>query len=136
MDPNKARDFIKDHHHAVLMTYRRSGKPQLSPVIVGLDGEGRAIISTRETAYKTRNLRRDPRASVCVFVDEFFGEWIQIDGNVEVVSLPEAMEPLVDYYKRTWGEHKDWDEYRQAMVDEKRVLLRITIEHAGPDKRG
>jgi PPOX class probable F420-dependent enzyme len=136
MDPNKAREFIKENHHAVLMTYRRSGKPQLSPVIVGLDGEGRAIISTRETAYKIRNLRRDPRASVCVFVDEFFGEWIQIDGSAKIVSLPEAMEPLVDYYKRTWGEHKDWEEYRQAMRDEKRVLLRINIEHAGPDKRG
>ncbi|MGD8751190.1 MAG: PPOX class F420-dependent oxidoreductase [Anaerolineales bacterium] len=136
MDIDKARAFIKDNHRAVMMTCRRSGGPQLTPVAVGLDGEGRAIVSTRETAYKVHNLRRDPRVSLCVFVDEFYGEWIQIDGRAEVVSLPDAMEPLVDYYKRTWGEHPDWDEYREAMEKEKRVLLRIEIDRAGPDKKG
>ncbi|MGD2158292.1 MAG: PPOX class F420-dependent oxidoreductase [Anaerolineales bacterium] len=136
MDIDKARAFIKDNHRAVMMTYRRSGGPQLTPVAVGLDGEGRAIVSTRETAYKVHNLRRDPRVSLCVFVDEFYGEWIQIDGRADVVSLPDAMEPLVDYYKRTWGEHPDWDEYREAMEKEKRVLLRIEIDRAGPDKKG
>jgi PPOX class probable F420-dependent enzyme len=136
MDIDKARMFIKGNHRAVMMTYRRSGGPQLTPVAVGLDGEGRAIVSTRETAYKVRNLRRDPRVSLCVFVDKFYGEWIQIDGRAEVVSLPDAMEPLVDYYKRTWGEHPDWAEYREAMVKEKRALLRIEIDRAGPDKKG
>ncbi len=136
MDIEKAQAFIKDNHRAVMMTNRRSGGPQLSPVAVGLDGEGHAIVSTRETAYKVRNLRRDPRVSLCVFVDKFYGEWIQIDGRAEIVSLPDAMEPLVDYYKRTWGEHPDWDEYREAMVEEKRVLLRIEIDRAGPDKKG
>jgi PPOX class probable F420-dependent enzyme len=136
MDIDKARAFIKDNHRAVMMTHRRSGAPQLSPVAVGLDGEGHAIVSTRETTYKVRNLRRDPRVSLCVFVDKFYGEWIQIDGRAEIVSLPDAMEPLVDYYKRTWGEHPDWDDYREAMVKEKRVLLRIEIDRAGPDKKG
>ena len=136
MDLSEARAFIKKNHRGVMMTYRQDGRPQLSPVAVGLDDQGLAIVSTRETAYKTRNLRRDPRVSLCVFVDKWFGRWIQIDGTAEVLSLPAALEPLVDYYKTTWGEHPDWDEYREAMVNEKRVLLRITLEHAGPDKQG
>ncbi len=131
MELDKARAFIKTNHRAVMATYRQDGSLQLSPVAVGLDTAGRAIISTRETAYKTRNLRRDPRLSLCVFVDRFFGEWIQIDGTAEILSLPEALEPLVDYYKSTWGDHPDWDEYREAMVNEKRVLLQITLERAG-----
>ncbi len=136
MDLDKAREFIKVNHRAVLATYRRDGRLQLSPVAVGLGPDGRAIISTRETAYKTRNLRRDPRLSLCVFVDRFFGEWIQIDGTAEILSLPEALEPLVDYYRTTWGEHPDWEEYREAMFKEKRVLLQITLERAGPKKSG
>lgn len=108
----------------------------MSPILIGLDGEGRGIISSRETAYKVRNLRRDPNAYVCVFTDEFFGEWIQLKGTTEIVSLPDAMEPLVDYYKRVIGQHPDWEEYRQAMKDEQRVLIRITPERAGPDKSG
>jgi PPOX class probable F420-dependent enzyme len=136
MDLGKARAFIKENHRAVMMTYRQDGRPQLSPVAAGLDAEGRVVVSTRETAYKTRNLRRDPRVSLCVFMEKFYGDWIQIDGTTEVLSLPEALEPLVDYYKRTWGEHPDWAEYREAMVKEKRVLLVITLERAGPDRSG
>lgn len=108
----------------------------MSPIIVGIDEEGLAMISSRETAYKVKNLRRDPRASVCVFVDGFFGQWLQIDGTAEILSLPEAMEPLVSFYKAVVGEHPDWEEYRQAMVQEQRPLIRIRIEHAGPDRRG
>lgn len=136
MELDKAREFIETNHRAVMLTNRKDGSPQLSPVSVGVDAEGRAIISTRETAYKTRNLRRDPKVSLCIFTDGFFGEWIQIDGTVKVLSLPEALEPLVDYYKRTWGEHPDWDEYREAMGKEKRVLLRVTLERAGPKRSG
>ncbi len=83
-----------------------------------------------------KNLRRDPQCSLCVFTDAFFGEWIQIDGTAEIVSLPEAMELLVDYYRRLAGEHDDWDEYREAMRSEERVLVRIPIEQAGPDRSG
>jgi PPOX class probable F420-dependent enzyme len=136
MDLDKARTFLETHHHAVMATYRQSGRPQMSPILIGVDDAGRAIVSTRETAYKVRNLRRDPRVSVCVFTDEFFGEWIQIDGRAHILSLPEALEPLVDYYRTVVGEHEDWDDYRAAMHREKRVLLRIDIEHAGPDRRG
>ncbi|MDX1616176.1 MAG: PPOX class F420-dependent oxidoreductase [Candidatus Promineifilaceae bacterium] len=136
MEIDVARTFIKGNHRAVMMTYRQDGRPQMSPVLVGVDEAGRAIVSTRETAYKVRNLRRDDRVSLCIFTEQFFGDWIQIDGRAEIVSMPAALEPLVDYYRRVVGEHPDWDEYRQAMADEQRVLVRITIEHAGPDKYG
>lgn len=136
MDPAAARAFVEENHRAVLVTHQADGEVQLSPVLVGLDEDGRAIISTRETAYKTHNLRRDPRASLCVMNDRFFGNWVRVDGTAEVISLPEAMEPLVDYYRRLAGEHDDWDEYRQAMERERRVLLRISIDKAGPDKKG
>lgn len=136
MEIEQALQFIRQHHRAVLATQRSDGRPQMSPVVVGVDDEGRVAISSRETAFKTRNLRRNPRAALCVMTDGFFGQWIQIEGTASVLSLPEAMEPLVDYYKRTVGEHPNWDEYRQAMQSEKRVLLRISVERAGPDRSG
>lgn len=136
MDLGNAREFIKHSHRAVLVTHRRHGGPQTSPVTVGVDADGRAVVSTRETAYKTKNLRRDPRATLCVFNDGFFGDWIYIDGRAEVVSLPDAMEGLIDYYRRISGEHPDWDDYRAAMERDRRVLLRIDIHHAGPDRSG
>lgn len=136
MDLEEARQFVRDHHQAVLATRRSDGRPQLSPITVGVDAEGRLVISSRETAFKVRNLRRDPQASLCVLSDSFLGRWVQVDGTAEIVSLPEAMEPLVDYYRSLSGEHPDWDEYRQAMSEQRRVLVRITIERAGPDRQG
>ena len=136
MDLEDARRFLTDHHRAVLATTRSDGRPQLSPVGVGVDAHGRAIISSRETAYKVRNLRQDPRASLCVLADNFYGRWIQIEGTAEVVSLPEAMELLVDYYRRVGGEHPEWDDYRAAMERERRVLIRVNLERAGPDREG
>jgi len=136
MELATAQQFLATHRRAILATRRRDGRPQLSPVSVGIDAAGRAIISSRETAYKTRNLRRDSRASLCVFDDGFFGPWVQIDGTAEVLSLPGAMDLLVDYYRRVAGEHPDWADYRRAMERERRVLLRISIESAGPDLKG
>ena len=137
MDLDEARRFLADHHHAVLATTRANGRPQLSPVSVGVDEKGRAIISSRETAYKVNNLRRNPMASICVLPDNFYGgRWIQIDGTAEIVSLPDAMELLVDYYRRVAGEHPDWDEYRAAMAEQRRVLVRIELERAGPNREG
>lgn len=136
MDRDEARRFVAENHRAVLATRRADGGAQLSPVLAALDDAGRVVISTRETAYKTRNLRRDPRASLCVFTDGFFGPWVQIDGTVEIVSLPEAMELLVDYYRRLAGEHDDWDEYRRSMEQERRVLVRLTVDRAGPARSG
>lgn len=136
MDLGDARAFLEDNHRAVFATRRLDGRLQTSPVLAGLDDKGRVVISSRETAYKTKNLKRDPRATLCVMNDRFFGEWIQIDGRGEVISLPDAMDGLIDYYRRIAGEHPDWDDYRAAMQKERRVLLRIEIEHAGPDRSG
>ncbi|MHB1596513.1 MAG: PPOX class F420-dependent oxidoreductase [Streptosporangiaceae bacterium] len=136
MDLDSAREFMRIHHRAVLATTRSDGRPQLSPVTVGVDGAGRVLVSTRETAVKTRNLARDPRASLCVMTDRFFGEWIQAEGTAEIVHLPEAMDLLVDYYRRVSGEHPDWDDYRSAMVRDLRVIVAITLHRAGPDHSG
>jgi len=108
----------------------------MSPIDCGVDDAGAVIFSSRETAIKVKNLRRDPRASLCVLSDEFYGSWIQIDGRAAIVSLPEAMDGLVDYYRRLAGEHPDWDDYRRAMENERRVLVRVEIERAGPDRAG
>ena len=136
MDLDKARAFIKEHPKAVLITQRKNGRPQASPIVAALDDEGRLMISSRETAYKVRNLRRDPRASLCFVSDAFYGDWIQADGTAEIISLPNAMEMLVDYYRRLSGEHDDWDDYRAAMERDQRVLVRIAITRAGPDHHG
>ena len=136
MDPEAARTFIRANHRGVLATFRRDQRPQLSPIACGIDADGFAVISSRETAMKVNNVRRDPRASVCVFNDGFFGEWIQVEGTAEVVSLPEAMDGLVEYYRTTAGEHPDWDDYRSAMERDRRVLIRIPIERAGQNQSG
>lgn len=135
MDLERARDFARRHHRAVLATRTSSGIQQ-SPVLVAVDAEGRFVVSSRETAYKTKNLRRDPWAQLCLFTDAFFGTWYYVEGETEVLSLPEAMEPLIDYYERAAGELEDEDAYRRSMEEERRVLLRVTAAKAGPDRSG
>ena len=136
MDLDEARAFLASNHRAVLATTRKNGRPQLSPVTVGVDGKGHVVISSREPAYKVRNVRRNPNVSLCALNDDFVGRWIQVDGTAEIVSLPGAMGPLIDYYRRIRGEHPDWDDYRAAMVRDRRVVIRIHIERAGPDREG
>lgn len=136
MDIEEARQFVREQHNAILATRRRDGSPQLSPVTCSVDDDGYVVISTRETAVKTKNIRREPRVSLCVVADGFFGKWIQIDGTAEIVSLPEAMDRLVAYYRSLRGEHPDWDDYRAAMARDRRLVLRIAIDRAGPDVAG
>ena len=128
--PDQAREFLRVHHRAVMSTVRVDGRPQMSPVGAGVDGEGRVIVSTPETTAKARNLRRDPRIALCVINDGFYGGWVQVEGTAEIVERPEAVELLVDYYRRLAGEHPDWDDYRRAMVEDRRVLVRFEIERA------
>lgn len=130
MTPDQARDFLREHHRAVLTTMRSDGRPQLSPVAAGVDAEGRVIVSTPETTAKARNLRRDPRVALCAFTDGFYGRWAQVEGTAEVVERPEAVELLVDYYRLISGEHPDWEDYRRAMVEDQRVLVRFEIQRA------
>lgn len=136
MDVETARDFAREHHRAVLATRTANGGVQQSPVLVGVDSDGRLVVSSREMAYKTRNLRRDPWAQLCIVTDEFFGDWIVVEGTAEILSLPDAMEPLIDYYRQLSGEHDDWDAYRAAMTTQRRVLIRIDAQRAGPDRQG
>jgi PPOX class probable F420-dependent enzyme len=136
MDASTAQDFLRTNHHAVMATFRKDGRPALSPVTLAVDDEGRVMVSTRETAMKVKHLRRDPRVSAAVFTDRFYGDWVHVEGTAEVVPLPEAMDLLIDYYRRASGEHPDWDDYRAAMEREQRVIVRFAIERAGPTVSG
>jgi PPOX class probable F420-dependent enzyme len=136
MTADDVRQFARDQHRAVLATTRRDGGLQMSPVVVATDDDGSLIVSTSETAAKTANLRRHPRAALCLFTDQFFGPWCQAEGPVTIESLPEVMEDLVRYYRLVSGEHPDWDDYRTAMVRERRVLLRLQIERVIPTTTG
>ncbi len=128
-------DFLRPRHRAVLLTRRREGV-QLSPVTYGVDGEGRVVVSTYPQRAKARNARRDPAVSLCVLSDDFDDPWVQVDGRAEVLDLPEAIEPLVEYFRSISGEHPDWAEYRAAMVRQGKALLRITIDSWGPVATG
>ena len=136
MDKDEALEFIRANRRGVLSTTRRDGKPALTPVVAAVDDAGRVVVSTRETALKTANLRREPWATLLIMNDAFFGPWVQIEGTTEIVSLPDAMDLLIDYYRRSVGEHRDWDDYKAAMERERRVLLRIDVQRVGPNLRG
>src|ERR1700722_17741285 len=125
MDIDTAPAYLRTNHHPVLITPKHDGRPHPPPVVHGVDAAGRVLISSREPAYKVRNLRRDPRASLCAFSDGFFGKWVQVDGTATILSLPGAMETLVELYRLVAGEHPDWDDYRSAMERERRVIIAI-----------
>lgn len=129
-------DFVRPRHHMVLTTYRSDGSLQSSPVSGGVDAEGRIVVATYPQRAKVANLRRDPRASVMVLSDNFNGAYVQVDGAAEVVDLPDAVEPLVEYFRVIAGEHSDWDEYRRAMVEQGKCLIRVTPERWGPVATG
>lgn len=128
--------FVRPRHRAVLLTTRADGRPQGSPVACGVDDSGRIVVSTYPDRAKARNARRDPAASVIVLSDDWDGPWVQVDGTAEVLDPPESVEPLVEYYRNIAGEHPDWDEYRAAMVEQGKSLLRITPERWGPVATG
>jgi PPOX class probable F420-dependent enzyme len=128
--------FLRPRHKALLLTHRADGSAQLSPVSCGVDDQGRVVVSTYPQRAKAVNARRDPRVSLCVLSDDFDGAWVQVDGRAEVLDLPDALEPLVDYYRAISGEHPDWEEYRVAMQRQGKALLRVTIERWGPIATG
>ena len=135
MDIGEALAYLRAHHRSVLITRRRDGEPNPSPVVHGVDGSGRVVISSREPAYKVRNIKADPRVVLCAFRDEFFGHWVRVSGRAEIVALPEAMDGLIELYRQVGGEHPNWDEYREAMEKERRVIIAVTPESAGPDRQ-
>jgi PPOX class probable F420-dependent enzyme len=137
MQFDRAKEFLKNNHHGVLATRRKNGDLQMSPVTCGMDPQGRAVISSRETAYKVNNLRRNPRAALCTFTPNFHGGgWAQVNGTAEIISLPQALDTLVYLQRQVYGEHKSWPEFHERMAREKRVIIRITIESFGPKVRG
>lgn len=136
VDRAELLDFVRPRHQGILATIRSDGHPQLSPVTFGVDGAGRVVVSSYPERAKARNVRRRPWASVCVLSDDFGGDWVQAEGPAEVVDLPEALDGLVEYFRVISGEHPDWDEYRQAMIRQGKVLIRVAIERWGPISRG
>ncbi len=129
-------DFVRPRHQMVLITTRSDGRPQASPVTGGVDPQGRIVVSTYPERAKTTNARRNPQVSVVVLSDDFGGAWVQVDGDCEVIDPPESVEPLVEYFRCISGEHPDWDEYRQAMLDQGKSLLRITPTRWSPIATG
>lgn len=129
-------DFLRDRHRGIYVATRRDGRPQLSPVSCGVDPEGRIVVSTYPQRAKTRSTRRDPQVSICVLSDDFDGPWVQVYGTAEVLDMPEAAEPFVAYFRSIAGEHPDWREYKQAMADQGKALIRITPTSWGPVATG
>jgi PPOX class probable F420-dependent enzyme len=136
VDRDTLLEFLRPRSQAVLLTRRRDGGPQLSPVTCGVDAEGRIVVSTYPQRAKVANARRDPAVSLCVLSPDWNDAWVQVDGEAEVLDLPEALEPLVEYYRSISGEHPDWDEYRAAMTRQGKSLLRITVTRWGPIATG
>ena len=135
MEIEKGLNYVRDNSRAVLATRRRDGSPQMSPVNIAVVDE-EIIMSTRETAIKTWNMRRDPISWLCVFPDKWLGRWVQLQCRAEIVNLPDAMDLLVSYYRALSGEHPDWDDYKRARVDDQRCIVKFEIEAAGPDIQG
>jgi PPOX class probable F420-dependent enzyme len=129
-------EFLRPRHKVVLLTTRADGSVQGSPVTSGVDAAGRIVISTYPERAKAANVARTPKASVVVLSDEFNGAWVQVDGDAELITLPDALEPLVDYFRSISGEHPDWDEYREAMTAQGKALIRITPTRWSPIATG
>lgn len=129
-------EFIRPRHHGLLITRRSDGSPQASPVTCGVDAAGRILIATYPERAKTRNARRDDRVAIVVLSDDFDGPWVKVDGAAEVIDVPDAVEPLVEYFRSISGEHPDWSEYREAMVRQGKSLVRITPDRWGPVATG
>jgi PPOX class probable F420-dependent enzyme len=131
-------DFLRTRHRVSLVTTRRDGRPQISPVTAGLDGEQRIVVSTYPDRAKTINLRRNPAVSVLVHSEDWDGPYVQVDGRAEVLDMPgqEAEDGLVEYFRCIAGEHPDWTEYREAMRRQGKSLIRITIDRWGPIATG
>jgi PPOX class probable F420-dependent enzyme len=136
VDREELLQFVRARHHGILVTTRRDGSPQLSPVTMGVDAEGRIVVSTYPERAKTANARRSGQASVVVLSDAFNGPWVQVDGDAEVLDLPDSVEPLVEYFRSISGEHPDWDEYREAMRRQGKSLIRVTPRRWGPVATG
>ena len=133
MEIADAQKFLQENHRACIAVRQKDGWPQLTLVTPGIDPEGRVIITSRGTTYKVKHLRRDPRVSLLIFGEQYSGsKFVQIHGNAEIIEQAQAMDTLIYWHKQVRGEHKNWDEYREQMQNEKRVIIRVAIEKVGP----
>ena len=135
MEISKALDYVRSNDRAVLATKARDGTPQMSPVTLAVVDDT-VVMSTRDTAFKVKNLHRDPQSWLCVFPEKWLGRWAQLECQAEIISGEAALDSLVEYYRTLQGEHPDWDDYRRAMVEDQRCLVRFHITKAGPDRHG
>ncbi|MEQ1786925.1 MAG: PPOX class F420-dependent oxidoreductase [Acidimicrobiales bacterium] len=134
MDLTDALAFVRDHRQGVLVTQKRDGRPQLSNIIYVVDDDGVVRISITADRAKAKNLGRAPVASLHVTRDDFYA-YVVLDADVElsaVASAPDdaAVDELVELYRAMAGEHDDWDDYRRAMVHDRRLVARLTATHA------
>ncbi|MAT04064.1 MAG: pyridoxamine 5'-phosphate oxidase [Acidimicrobiaceae bacterium] len=134
MELSDALAYLRERKQGVLVTLKRDGRPQLSNIVYLVTDDGKIRISVTADRAKTNNLQRDPRASLHVTADDFWSYCV-VEGDVTL--MPPAASPddatvdaMVDYYRTMQGEHPDWNEYRQAMVDDRRLLVTITPTHS------
>jgi PPOX class probable F420-dependent enzyme len=133
MDVATAQKFLQDNHRACIAVRQKDGSPQMTLVTPGIDAQGRVLMTSRGTTYKVKHIRRDPRVSMLIFGEQYSGsKFVQIHGTAEIVDQPEAIDALVYWYKQVRGEHKNWNDYKKQMQDEKRVIIRVNIEKVGP----
>jgi PPOX class probable F420-dependent enzyme len=136
VDRETLLEFVRPRHKGTLVTRRRDGSPQMSPVTCGLDSEGRVVVSTYPQRAKVVNLRRNPAVSMVIHSDDWDGPYVQVDGTAEVIDSPDSVEPLVEYFRSISGEHPDWDEYRAAMRTQGKSLIRVSVDRWGPIATG
>ncbi len=137
MKISDAQDFLKDNHHGVLVARKKDGSLQMTLVSPVIDADGKVIVTSRETTYKVKNIRRNPQISLLVFGGQFHGSnYIQIDGKAEIIPQPQAMDIVLDWHRQIRGEPASWDEVREKTKAERRIAMRITIEKVGPQSRG
>lgn len=129
-------EFLRTRHKAIVVTRRGDGGDQTSPVTLGIDAEGRLLVSTYPERAKVSNIRKEPRVAMCVLSDDFDGPWVHVEGTAEVLDLPDALDPLCEYFRSISGEHPDWDEYKEAMASQGKCVIRLTVEHWGPIATG
>jgi PPOX class probable F420-dependent enzyme len=134
MELSDALEFVRARQHGVLTTIKRDGRPQLSNITYAVGDDGVVRISVTDTRAKTRNLRRDPRASLHVTQDDFWA-YVVLEGEVTLTPVAAApdddtVDQLVEFYRAVIGEHPDWDDYRRAMVADGRLLVLFRPERA------
>ena len=136
MEISDAQAYLKENHHGVLVARKKDGSLQMALVSPTIDAEGRVIITARDATYKVKNIRRDPRISLLVYGEFAGSDYIQIDGNAEVVEHPRAMDIVLEWHRQIRGVPSDWDDIRKKTLAEGRIAMRVTIEKVGPQHRG